>query len=595
MFGLRRHILRCMLVVVSVASCVSCGRDPERETLISAETALADSPDRIVSPEEADSILKVVSAVDRDKLAKEEDKALYDLLLVKASAKMYRDDADQESIERVANTLDREGYTRRAAEAHYYYGRTALNMENAGKAVEQGLLSLDIATRICDAYLSARSHELLADAYRSVYNLRAARLHRHEAVRGYESGGFRLNAFYATMDLAGEYSHESNDSAYVVMDRARRLLGSDWVDERRQFEFMYADICRVLGDYGRSLEHYRRIDRTWLSEVMAPEDSVRLGEVYYYNAVPDSAEAYFATPAVAHDIAYWECMADKYEKLGDDGSALECYRNLRGLSNDRSGVSLGNALESVERVFYEDKAYAESKRHRHFVNVVWWVAAGLLFMLLIGLVWRYRRKASSLRAENEIKDVALLAGGVPESSGVTVSYVPSDSESGSDTVNKDPSPSDVCDNDSASEDKEKWVNVILDFYMSRLNAISREYFKVSEPGRLREIETEFNKELRLLRYGDIFDEIERRLNERNDNIAKKIRREYPKFNEQYVRLMLCSLAGLSSQSACLLLSIQKGNYYVMWTRIRNRIRSSAASDRDLFIRLFCNPTPPPKA
>ena len=140
------------------------------------------------------------------------------------------------------------------------------------------------------------------------------------------------------------------------------------------------------------------------------------------------------------------------------------------------------------------------------------------------------------------------------------------------------------------EHKEKWINVIIDFYMQRLNQISREYFKVTDEQSLKEIETEFNRELRSLRDGDIFDEIERRLDERNDGIASKIRRQFPKFNEQYVRLMLCSLAGLSSQSTCLLLSISKGNYYMMWTRIRTRIRASEVPDKPLFESLFTKHT-----
>ncbi len=211
--------------------------------------------------------------------------------------------------------------------------------------------------------------------------------------------------------------------------------------------------------------------------------------------------------------------------------------------------------------------------------MVWIAVALAAFVLLVSLIWRFYRKARALRAENDIKGVALMAASLPEEDaprGNDRSEDPGDKESAQ-----------AGEGAESDNEKERWINVILDFYMSRLNAISREYFKETDPKRLREIEEEFDRELRSLRDGDIFDEIERRLNERNDGIAKKIRREFPKFNEQYVRLMLCSLAGLSSQSACLLLSIEKGNYYVMWTRIRNRIRTSEVPDRDLFMSLFC--------
>lgn len=584
MIGGRYIGIGCGVVTFFVAAvlglCCGCGRDAGHEALRQAEDALWESADNVVTAATGDSVLEVLGAIDREKLESVDDKALYDLLLVKASVKAYRNDLSPGIIDNATLVLDRNGRTERACEAHYYNGLMAVRSGDVRKGVEEGLKSLDIATSLGDEYREARAHELIADAYRSVFNLKVARLHRSQAVRKYESSGFKRNAFYAMTDYAGEYSHESNDSAYIVMDRARKLLDSYGEEERRQFEFIYADICRVLGDYRRSLEHYRKIDRAWLSEIMTPVDSVRLGAVYYHNGMPDSAANYFASTASVEDISYWECMADVYERQGDDHRTLECYRNMRRLGNDRAGTSLANALESVERVFYEEKASEERERHRRFVNMVWAVAAIVVFILLAGLVWRYRRKAKTLRAENDIKDVALLTAELTGSPEETVAVESEEKMPETDGAD------DVKDN-AEDEDKKKWINVILDFYMSRLNAISREYFKVTDAERLHEIEGEFDRELRSLRDGDIFDEIERRLNERNDGIAKKIRREFPKFNEQYVRLMLCSLAGLSSQSACLLLSIEKGNYYVMWTRIRNRIRNADVPDRELFISLFC--------
>lgn len=174
--------------------------------------------------------------------------------------------------------------------------------------------------------------------------------------------------------------------------------------------------------------------------------------------------------------------------------------------------------------------------------------------VLAWLMSKFYRRSRELEIENEIKDVALM----------------------------ETKP----DADSDGMEEDKWVNLMLDFYMSRLNEISREYFKAYNESRQREIEMEFRRELKLLRGGDIFDEIERRLNEEYEDIVIKIRKTFPKFSEQYVRLMLCHLARLSSQSTCLLLSMSKGNYYVQWTRIRSKIKELPEPDRELFSRLF---------
>ncbi len=310
---------------------------------------------------------------------------------------------------------------------------------------------------------------------------------------------------------------------------------------------------------------------------------MHIGEIYWHNAMPDSAALWFSTPAALTDIQYWKCMADGYESAGDSRRALEATKKTLALEYDKTGESLSNSLEYTERRFYERKARDAEEKHRRLAVAVSVCGGVMLIALLVTLLVVYYRRNKSLKTETEIKDVALLAGELLSDGDKTKSPCGEDSDSkDSDTVNAEDVRHD--------EHKEKWINVIIDFYMQRLNQISREYFKVTDEQSLKEIETEFNRELRSLRDGDIFDEIERRLDERNDGIASKIRRQFPKFNEQYVRLMLCSLAGLSSQSTCLLLSISKGNYYMMWTRIRTRIRASEIPDKPLFESLFTKHT-----
>ncbi|MDE6382179.1 MAG: hypothetical protein K2L57_04850, partial [Muribaculaceae bacterium] len=269
------------------------------------------------------------------------------------------------------------------------------------------------------------------------------------------------------------------------------------------------------------------------------------------------------------------------------------HQENSALEYDKTGESLSNSLEYTERRFYERKARDAEEKHRRLAVAVSVCGGVILIALLVTLLVVYYRRNKSLKTETEIKDVALLAGELlsdgEEAESVCKEDYGSKKSDNKDSVSKD---SDTVNAEDVRHDehKEKWINVILDFYMQRLNQISREYFKVTDEQSLKEIETEFNRELRSLRDGDIFDEIERRLDERNDGIASKIRKQFPKFNEQYVRLMLCSLAGLSSQSTCLLLSVSKGNYYMMWTRIRTRIRASEVPDKPLFESLFTKRT-----
>ncbi len=510
---------------------------------------------------------------------------------------------DTTGIESAIAFFRQTGDRKREAEGLYFSGYAAFKNGDMHKAVERGLESNELSKAIGHDMYGARAHELLADAYREVFNLKVSRIHRRQAVELYNKAGMRKNAFYAALDLASEYSHEDNDSALILLRSALDFAEQGDIAEMAHHSLLSADICRVRGEYKDALAHFRRISPTVRAGLLTAGDSVHIGEIYWHNAMPDSATLWFSTPAASTDIQYWKCMADSYESAGDCRRALEATKKTLALEYDKTGESLSNSLEYTERRFYERKARDAEEKHRRLAVAVSVCGGVMLIALLVTLLVVYYRRNKSLKTETEIKDVALLAGELLSDGDKTKSACGEDSDSkdsdtkDSDTKDSVSKGSDSKDSDTGTaederhdEHKEKWINVILDFYMQRLNQISREYFKVTDEQSLKEIETEFNRELRSLRDGDIFDEIERRLDERNDGIASKIRKQFPKFNEQYVRLMLCSLAGLSSQSTCLLLSVSKGNYYMMWTRIRTRIRASEVPDKPLFESLFTKRT-----
>lgn len=453
--------------------------------------------------------------------------------------------------------------------ARELHGRAVESLDSCDypTALRLALAQIDKADADRDMAMRAEGHATIADAYRAVYNLPAARRHRMAAALDFEACDSTMSAFYAYMDLAGEYSHEDNDSARMMMENARVLIGKDDTTARRQYEFIYADICRVRGDFAEALRHLRAAGSGWLAAIALPEDSVHMGEIYFRNDMPDSAAAYFATEASADNIQYWECMAEQREAEGDLAAALEARKKMQALEFDKSATALTNSLEFVERTHYARKAEAEKARRERLTAWLLRAAAALAAGALAWLLWHYIRRARRYKTESDMKDVVMIDA-------------KADAEP--DATPADPGQTDR----TADNDNDKWIYVILDFYMSRLNGISREYFRTPDEQGRRLIEAEFNRELRSLREGDIFEEIEKRVNDRLDGVMRHIRHDFPRFNEQYLRLMLCSLAGLSSQSTCLLLSVEKGNYYVMWTRIRAKIRLCESERRGLYESLF---------
>lgn len=440
-----------------------------------------------------------------------------------------------------------------------------LFLNDSAESALNGLLPLlDYAEGANDTVLSARIHELMADIYRSRHNLRGARQHRLRAVEAYRLAGRIENEFYSLMDLAGEFSHEDNDSALVVMSAASEIASGCGEELRMHYALMACDIFRIKGKYADALASFRLIGPEWKKQLLNDNDSVSIGSVYHHNEMADSAALFFRGASIENPV-YLDYLVDVCEEKGDAQGTIRYLSALREVENDLAGASLSNDLEFTERAYYERKAVREAGARRRVVNLAVALSLVVLLIAAVVLLIRYRRKSHVLKVENEILDAAIIS---------------QDNEDiHEETQHNDPP---------KVEENEKWANVIMNYYMTRLNTIGREYFRATDEKSLEKIRREFSRELGELRYSDIFSEIERHINEREEGLAKKIRRDFPKFNEQYIRLMFCQLSGLSSQSACLLLSIEKGNYYVMWSRIRARIKASSLPDKAYYESVFCH-------
>ena len=156
------------------------------------------------------------------------------------------------------------------------------------------------------------------------------------------------------------------------------------------------------------------------------------------------------------------CALPIYESAGDSRRALEATKKTLALEYDKTGESLSNSLEYTERLFYERKARDSEEKHRRLAVAVSVCGGVMLIALLATLLVVYYRRNKSLKTETEIKDVALLAGELLSDGDETEYACGEDSDSkASDTVNAEDVRHD--------EHKEKWINVIIDFYMQRLN------------------------------------------------------------------------------------------------------------------------------
>lgn len=81
-------------------------------------------------------------------------------------------------------------------------------------------------------------------------------------------------------------------------------------------------------------------------------------------------------------------------------------------------------------------------------------------------------------------------------------------------------------------------------------------------------------------------ELEQGLNEDYDNVVKKLREQLPKIKEEDILLFCFCASGFSSTTISTLMEKDKQYVYNRIYRLKNRISSSEASDKDLFLSLL---------
>ena len=507
-----------------------------------------------------DSAISVLGKVDKSKLTTDRLKADYVLLNTIALEDSYRNlpVADEGSIRSAAEYYENKGPQTKKAEAYYYLGRIQSKSGNPGAATVSFTKAENYSD---DNYLSGLICREMAktcnytsnNADEALYMKKAAEYFAKAGFIG-ESGRALLQTGQAYFNL-GDYtsaediyksvlytSHQNRDTLLEVNTlQAYSSLNLSKPEQDPVLAInMLARVSDQLGyplsstDKGNLAYAYSLLGRnnqadTWLSE------AIRSSE----------------TDDERNNLKFREYQIRARE--GKTSEALSALESVMQSSNESNDASLLQSAISSQKNYYEKETSAaqeklESARLRFFIV--------LLFLFILGVIGFNYYRLQRLRSQKELSE--------EKAETERVMSIAEDLQKQLQEASQAPS-------GKMTENFEVLERLCEQFYIY-------EGTDNLQPKIIKEV----NSIIDGLRKDPAY--LEQILNGNANNLMERFRSQYPSMKEDDIRLFCFSAAGLSSTTISTLFEKDKQYIYNRLYRLKARISSSDAPDKDVFLK-----------
>ena len=122
---------------------------------------------------------------------------------------------------------------------------------------------------------------------------------------------------------------------------------------------------------------------------------------------------------------------------------------------------------------------------------------------------------------------------------------------------------------------------------STINQLCYEYFEKADTSFLKKsIYTKVEEEIERLKSQEQLSQFEKALNENCDGIILRIEAQIPQISDADKTLLIYIYSGLSARTICVLMDIQLKTFYMRRLRLKNKIESSDAPDKEWFVSIM---------
>lgn len=142
----------------------------------------------------------------------------------------------------------------------------------------------------------------------------------------------------------------------------------------------------------------------------------------------------------------------------------------------------------------------------------------------------------------------------------------------------------ISENEMSNRQLKAKVSDLLRGNFDTLNHLCYEYFEKADTGFLKKsIFTKVEEEIERLKSREQLSRFENVLNEYCDEIILRVKTQIPQLSDADISLLIYLYSGLSARTICVLLDIQLKTFYMRRLRLKTKIESSDAPDREWFI------------
>lgn len=512
---------------------------------------------------EPDSSLRIIESIDPDDISRRSTRAKYALLYSQALDKNY-EDTDDDSLMRIAYRY----YNKRMCSdslrflLNYHYGRIYQNGDDFQEAIRYYLTAEKYAltarknyflglvyTRIGEVYSDQMNYHGMLEYYQKAYN---AWKKLHNPVFGNS----------AILNIANAYlSLDDTDNAVKYYTTAMELAKADGDEDTIAACLSNLGTIYVNeGDYSKALQAVKEIERTFPDDLSIQEYTI-LAKAYYLQHKIDSARYYFNLASELADdvrdeaqLVYLSLQIETTAGNFKDAAASidECIR----LSDSISRMVVSQSATTAEGKFYKEQTAFASYRLkvRSFMEFAFGV---LICVVAAFLIYYYRQRIK--HKQEQIDRYMSAVDNIRVSKDRIIERL---------------------------ADKEGQLKELVLSRFDILDQLGRAFYerdntKAQQEAIYKQVKTFFTD---LSSKSTTRKELEEIVNTVNDNIIIKLREQLPKIKSSDIDLLIFVYAGFSAQIISVIISDSVSNIYTRKSRLKTRIATSDAPDKELFLQ-----------
>lgn len=454
----------------------------------------------------------------------------------------------------------------------FYQGEILSNNRQYPKAIIPAMQSREMAISAENPYWQAKASELIGNMLNQTFYYSEAIVYSRESASLYEKVNKVANHRFALCDVAIDYSNiGAHKRSLEIIDSIRKIALQNLSDSN----LVYYTNSIIFANYYHAKD-FRKAIAAYDSLLNSPSRSFISQNDHIWGAISkmeegdmtdiDSLVKLISDNRLAIDDCYKYEILSRYYFASGDYRKSKLYTDSAMFSQDTVVVNmLRQSVIASQRDFFSlNEDLARSKAERLSTAII--VGAVFFPLVIVALIVFYvqRMKIKNMKVEQSMNEIYLLT---------------TDLTSKNEDIRNLQSRIRLQGSNLQSEIESAFKN-----NWSILNTLCRQYVQMEESGASGErLVKEVFDQVSQMRKPEKLDWIRNSVDRYKNGIIARLRQQCPFLKESDITFISLLYAGFSAKVICFFLEMGNKNFYAKRSRLTERIRESAAKDKEEFI------------